>query len=76
MVDRRGRVIGEVTSAARDTHGELMGMACVDQRFSDPGSEINVMAVARDPTDKPLEELEIGDRVVLASEATVLPRFP
>jgi glycine hydroxymethyltransferase len=76
VVDRRGRVIGEVTSAARDTDGELMGMASVDRRFSDPGSEINVMAVARDPTEKPLEELEIGDRVVLASEATVLPRFP
>ena len=76
VVDRRGRVIGEVTSAARDTDGELIGMACVDQRFSEVGSEINVMAVARDPTKKPLEELEIGDRVVLASEATVLPRFP
>jgi hypothetical protein len=51
-------------------------MAYVDRRFSSPGGEINVLAVAREPTEKPLEELEMGDRVVLASEATVLPRFP
>jgi glycine hydroxymethyltransferase len=76
VVDRRGRVIGQVTSAAQDTDGELIGMAYVDQRFSSPGGEINVLAVAREPTEKPLEELEMGDRVVLASEATVLPRFP
>jgi hypothetical protein len=53
-----------------------MGMAYVDQRFAERGGELNVLAVARDPTEKPLEELEVGDRVVLASEATVLPRFP
>jgi glycine hydroxymethyltransferase len=75
VVDRRGRVIGEVTSAAMDTEGHLVGMAYVDRRFADVGEEIHVFATARKPTDRPLEELEVGDRVALASEGTVLKRF-
>lgn len=76
VADRRGRVIGQVTSCARDTEGLLLGMACVDQRFAQPGAEVNVFATAREPTEKPLDQLEIGDRVALASEAVVLDRFP
>jgi glycine hydroxymethyltransferase len=76
VVDRRGRVIGQVTSAAQDTEGYLLGMAYVDRRFAEPGEEIHVLATARKPTEKPLEELEVGDRVPLATEGTVLERFP
>jgi glycine hydroxymethyltransferase len=76
VVDRRGRVIGQVTSCAMDTEGYLVGMAHLDQRFATPGAEVNVFGTARKPTDKPLEELEVGDRVTLASEGTVLERFP
>jgi glycine hydroxymethyltransferase len=76
VVDRRGRVIGQVTSSAQDTEGGLVGMAYIDQRFASPGDEINVFASARTPTEKPLEELEVGDRVVLATEGEVLERFP
>ncbi|HID88968.1 MAG TPA: aminomethyl transferase family protein [Anaerolineae bacterium] len=75
VLDRRGRVIGQVTSCARDTEGYLLGMAYVDQRFAKPGEEIHVLAAARKPTEKPLEELEIGDRVALAGEGVVLERF-
>ncbi len=76
VVNRRGRVIGQVTSAAQDTEGRLMGMAYVDRRFAEPGSEIHILATARKPTEKPLEELEVGDRVPLATEGVVLRRFP
>lgn len=76
VVDRRGRVIGQVTSCAMDTEGYLVGMALVDQRFAEPGEEIFVFAVARTPSEKPLEELELGDRVAMATPAKVLDRFP
>lgn len=76
VADRRGRVIGQVTSCAMDTEGYLLGMACVDRRFAEPGAEVHVLATARRPTEKPLEELEVGDRVPLATEGTVLERFP
>jgi len=76
VTDRRGRVIGEVTSSAQDTEGCLVGMACIDRRFATPGAEVYVLATARRPTEKPLEELEVGDRVPLASRGMVLERFP
>ncbi|MBN1178901.1 MAG: glycine cleavage system aminomethyltransferase GcvT [Anaerolineae bacterium] len=75
VADRRGRVVGQVTSCARDTDGAMVGMATVDQRFADVGSVVNVLAIAREPTGKPLDELDLGDRVVLGSEAEVVRRF-
>jgi hypothetical protein len=60
VVDRRGRVIGQVTSCAMDTEGYLVGMAYVDRRFAEPGEDIFVFAVSRAPSGKPLEELELG----------------
>jgi glycine hydroxymethyltransferase len=76
VADRRGRVIGQVTSCAMDTDGYLVGMAYVDNRFAKPGGEINLFTTSRTATDKPLDELEVGDRVAMASEGTVLARFP
>ena len=76
VVDRRGRVIGQVTSCAMDTEGYLLGMAAVDRRFAEAGEEIFVFAVTRAPTEKPLEELELGDRVAMATPGKVLERFP
>jgi len=76
VADRRGRVIGQVTSCAVETEGYLVGMAYMDRRFAKPEEEINILAAAREPTEKPLDELEVGDRVVVASEGTVLERFP
>lgn len=75
VVDRRGRVIGQVTSCAQDTEGYLLGMAYVDRRFARPGEEIHILATAHPPTEKPLEELEVGDRIALAAPGRVLPRF-
>jgi len=74
VVDRRGRVIGQVTSCALSTEGFLVGMAYVDRRFTDPGTTINVLSTAREPAAKPLAELELGDRVAVAQPATVLRR--
>jgi glycine hydroxymethyltransferase len=72
VVDRKGRVIGQVTSCAMDTDGYLVGMAYVDRRFATPGEEIHLLSTARAPTEKPLEALEVGDRVALASEGRVV----
>jgi len=76
VVDSKGRVIGQVTSCAMDTEGYFLGMAYIDGRFATPGEAINILSSARRATDKPLDELEVGDRVILAREGTVLERFP
>ena len=76
VTDGRGRVIGQVTSCAMDTEGYLVGQACVDQRHAEEGTQINIFPrPTREDWDKPYGELEVGDRLVLHAEATVVSRF-
>jgi glycine hydroxymethyltransferase len=76
VADGRGRVIGQVTSCAQDTEGFLVGMACIDRRHAPTGEELNIFPrPTRETWDKPYEELEVGDRLVVHSEATVISRF-
>ena len=76
VTESHGRVIGEVTSCAMDTEGYLVGLAYVDQRHAEKGAEINIFPrPTREAWDKPYEELDVGDRLVLHSEATVVSRF-
>jgi glycine hydroxymethyltransferase len=76
VADSRGRVIGEVTSCALDTEGYLVGMAHVDKRHANPGTEIFIFPhPTRETWDKPYDELELGDRLVVHSEATIVRRF-
>jgi glycine hydroxymethyltransferase len=76
VADGRGRVIGQVTSCAQDTEGFLVGLACIDRRQANVGEKLNVFPrPTREAWDKPYEELEVGDRLVVHSEATVISRF-
>jgi glycine hydroxymethyltransferase len=76
VADSRGRVIGQVTSCAQDTEGLLVGLACVDRRHVQTGEELNVFPrPTREAWDKPYDQLEVGDRLVVHSEATVISRF-
>jgi glycine hydroxymethyltransferase len=76
VTEKQGRVIGQVTSCAMDTEGYLVGLACVDPHHASEGTEINVFPhPAREDWEKPYEELELGDRLVLHAEATVVSRF-
>jgi glycine hydroxymethyltransferase len=71
-----GRVIGQVTSCAMDMEGYLVGQVHIDRRHAEEGTEINVFPhPTREAWDKPYEELEVGDRLVVHSEATVVSRF-
>ncbi len=76
VVDNHGRVMGYVTSCAIGQEGYPVGQAFIDERHSAVGSEINIFPhPTREDWDKPYAELEIGDRLVLHSEATVVERF-
>ncbi len=76
VTESRGRVIGEVTSCSLDTEGYLVGMAHVDERHAKEGTELNIFPhPTRETWDKPYDELELGDRLVVHSEATVVRRF-
>jgi glycine hydroxymethyltransferase len=76
VVDNHGRVIGQVTSCSMGTDGLLVGQACIERRHARKGEEINIFPYPiREDWDKPYDELELGDRLVLHSEATVVSRF-
>ncbi len=76
VVDRKGKVIGTVTSCAVDQDGFLTGQAFVDFKFTDEGASIFVYQGAPKKVDKAPAELQRGDRVNLPTLATVISRFP
>jgi glycine hydroxymethyltransferase len=76
VVDRRGRVIGRVTSCAVDSEGYLLGQAFLERGYIQPGTPIAVYQSASQKADKAPAALQLGDRVAIPTPATVLTRFP
>ncbi|MBL7183477.1 MAG: glycine cleavage system aminomethyltransferase GcvT [Anaerolineae bacterium] len=78
VVDRRGKYIGRVTSCALDTEGFQVGLAYVDKKYNREGAQIGIISLphAKVPPTKPVEELALGDKMLLHEKATVLTRFP
>jgi glycine hydroxymethyltransferase len=77
VTDRRGQVIGYVTSCSMDRAGYLLGLAYVDKRQSRPGSDIGILNLPSRPQEaRAWEELSPGDRVLLHDPAVILTRFP
>jgi glycine cleavage system T protein len=75
VVNRRGKVIGAVTSCTLVGDRQL-GMALVDRRYTEPGSELFIYPESRRAVSKVPAEFEPGDTVALPVRAVVLPRFP
>jgi len=76
VMDKRGKVIGTVTSCAADKDGYLLGQAFVDLKFATEGTPIFIFQGSPDKANKAPAELRIGDRVTIPTGATVLRRFP
>ncbi len=76
VVNRRGRVVGAVTSASIDSEGRLVGLAYVQRQYADRGTRLGIFQVdSRSWADKPLTDLKTGDRVQLHDDITVIHRF-
>jgi glycine hydroxymethyltransferase len=76
VVDRRGRVVGKVTSCAVDREGYLLGQAYIERKLAQEGAAIAVFQSASKERGKAPAELSAGDRVAVPTPATVLSRFP
>jgi glycine hydroxymethyltransferase len=78
VVDRRGKYIGRVTSCALDTEGFQIGLAYVDRKYNREGTSIGIISLPHDkvPPTKSVEEMALGDKMLLQERATVLTRFP
>ena len=71
VVNRKGQLIGHVTSCSIDVEGYLVGLAIVKKQYNVPGTPIAIFPLG----GKSLEEATAADRAVLPVEATVLTRF-
>jgi glycine hydroxymethyltransferase len=78
VVNKRGQVIGHVTSCSIDVEGYLLGLAIVNRRYTEEGTSVGifVLPTRKAPAEKQKAELQMGDKVQLPTDATVLPRFP
>jgi len=76
VLDRKGRVIGQVTSCAIDSEGFLTGQAYIDLKSAEEGTPIAIFQSAPKAAGKAPADLSSGDRVTLPTPAVVISRFP
>jgi glycine hydroxymethyltransferase len=75
-LDKRGRVIGTVTSCAQDSEGYLLGLAVVEGSAAVEGGLLNIL-VLPERLPEPLKPFApLGSRALVPDAATVLSRFP
>jgi len=76
VLDRRGKVIGWVTSCAIDSEGYLTGQAFVDFKNAEEGTPVYVYQGAPEKGSKAPADFRINDKSVLPSLAMIVSRFP
>ncbi len=77
IVDRRGRVVGVVTSCAMDSEGYQLGQAYIKETTSEVGTELAVFCgSARAKADKALNVVGLGDKLTIPEPIVILTRFP
>jgi glycine cleavage system T protein len=78
VINRKGRAVGWVTSAAVDVDGRILGLATIESRYHREGDEIGIFSLPSRPVvereDK--ADLQPGDKIQLPDTATILLRFP
>jgi glycine hydroxymethyltransferase len=76
VLDKRGKVIGEVTSCSADKEGYLIGQAYLNKTYLKEGTPTFIFQGSPDKENKAPADLRIGDRANIPTGATVIRRFP
>jgi glycine hydroxymethyltransferase len=76
VLDKKGKVIGIVTSCAVDSQGYLTGQASLEMKSSQEGTPLFIYQGNPASTGKNPSELSVGDKVILPTPAVVVSRFP
>jgi glycine hydroxymethyltransferase len=76
LVDRKGKVVGVVTSCAVDSEGFLTGQALLERSLAVEGTPVAVFQNAAKEAGKAPAGLILGDRVNLPTPAVIVSRFP
>ena len=75
VIDKKGKVIGVVTSCAIDSEGFLTGQAFIEEKSNEDGATIFIYQGSPENIGKLPNELTTGDRVKLPSPAIIISRF-
>ncbi|MCU0496544.1 MAG: serine hydroxymethyltransferase [Anaerolineae bacterium] len=76
MVDRRGRVVGIVTSCSIDSEGYQLGQVYLKQEYHEEGTQLFVFAGSERTKPQSVAGLSIGSKAPMPESATILSRFP
>jgi glycine cleavage system T protein len=78
VINRRGRAVGWVTSAAVDVDGRILGLATIESRYHRVGDEIGIFSLPARPVVEKEDKAALapGDQVQIPDAATILSRFP
>jgi glycine hydroxymethyltransferase len=77
VLDKRGKIVGAVTSCAIDSEGYLLGQAVVPLALSEPGTPLAVYQTGGGQRPiKGADSMAIGGKLPIPDGATVLTRFP
>lgn len=74
VLDKRGKVIGWVTSCAADREGYLTGQAFLDLKSCEEGTPLYIYRAA-DESGKSPADLSPGDKALIPTPAVVVSRF-
>lgn len=75
ILDKRGRVVGYVTSCSIDSEGYQLGQAYVRDEANEEGTQVGIFSGA-DRLERGLPALSMGDRAPVPEPAVILSRFP
>ncbi len=77
VLDRRGKVVGTVTSCAIDMDGYLLGQAVLPLALAAPETPVSIYQMGGGARGLQLpKEVKVGARLPRPDDATVLTRFP
>ena len=77
VLDKRGKVVGTVTSCAIDAEGYLLGQAAVPESMSSPDTPLAIYQLGGGTRDIQLPKaIKLGAKLPTPDGATVLTRFP
>ena len=75
VLDKRGKVIGVVTSCAVDSEGYLTGLAYINDKYKKRETPLLIFQSAGSKPAKAPAALEPGDRTTIPTSAVVVSRF-
>jgi glycine hydroxymethyltransferase len=77
VTNRRGQVVGHVTSCATIEDGSQVGLAYVKDRYKEEGTSVHVFVPPRGKGKdlKRIPDLKVGDQMPVPDEAVVMTRF-